>query len=135
MPKLILNSNGSSWLTGGNVGIGEPITSNNKNNPDGRTYGGLLAEDVAAKGPKNADGIPLFAGLDLEGRPDDVAYPHLAARSGFLPTAVVVGHVAEEQPLRLVVYAAVQDDVDETDVFRPVDRPAVAGIESDHIVL
>ncbi|HXK41070.1 MAG TPA: tail fiber domain-containing protein, partial [Candidatus Paceibacterota bacterium] len=57
----------------------EPITFNDKNNPDGRTFGGLLAEDVAAKGPKNGDGIPLFAGLDSEGRPDDVAYPHLTA--------------------------------------------------------
>lgn len=44
-----------------------------------RTHGGFLAEDVATYSPRGPDGRPLFAGLDAQGRPDDVAYPHLVA--------------------------------------------------------
>lgn len=44
-----------------------------------REYGGLLAEEVVEHGPKGADGYPLFATLDAEGRPDWVQYPHLTA--------------------------------------------------------
>jgi len=56
-----------------------PITFNSKDSSNTRTYGGLLAEDVAEHGPKGLDGLPLYAGLDAQGRPDDVAYSQLAA--------------------------------------------------------
>ena len=34
---------------------------------------------IAAHGPTNEAGVPLYAGLDADGRPDDVAYAHLTA--------------------------------------------------------
>jgi len=49
-----------------------PVTFNSLHAPNGRRYGGLIAEDVAAA---NAD----FAVFDTDGRPDEVAYGHLAA--------------------------------------------------------
>ena len=57
----------------------QPVTFNPKTDPDGRKYGGLIAEEIAEEGPTNDAGYPLFAGLDELGRPDDVAYPHLVA--------------------------------------------------------
>jgi hypothetical protein len=55
-----------------------PITFRDRARP-GRRYGGLAAEDVAAHGPRGEDGRPQYAGLDADGRPDDVAYTQLVA--------------------------------------------------------
>jgi len=56
-----------------------PVSFASKGDPTGRRFGGLLAEDIAAHGPTNEAGVPLYAGLDADGRPDDVAYAHLTA--------------------------------------------------------
>lgn len=50
-----------------------------KGNSTGRRYGGFTAEDVARFSPRGPDGQPLFAGLDADGRPEDVAYPYLTS--------------------------------------------------------
>ena len=52
---------------------------NSQNNPDGRRYAGLTAEDVAAKGPTDHLGIPLFCALNAAGEPDEVFYNYLTA--------------------------------------------------------
>lgn len=57
----------------------QPITFTDRAATGGRRFGGLAAEDVARHGPRGEDGTPIFAGLDRDGRPDDVAYAHLAA--------------------------------------------------------
>ena len=46
--------------------------------PEGRRAGGFLAEDVAAHSPMR-NGVPLFAGLNADGIPEDVAYLPLVA--------------------------------------------------------
>lgn len=46
--------------------------------PEGRKSGGFIAEDVAERGPIR-NGVPMFAGLDAEGLPVDVAYMNLVA--------------------------------------------------------
>jgi hypothetical protein len=61
------------WLLNVRPVTFEPIAS-----PGARRFGGLLAEDVATHGPI-AYGKPVFAGLDDDGRPDEVAYDHLHA--------------------------------------------------------
>ena len=50
----------------------EPVTFNSISAPNGRRYGGLLAENVATVNP-------TFAVFNDRGEPDDVAYGHLTA--------------------------------------------------------
>ena len=49
-----------------------PVTFAAISDPDGRRYGGLIAEDVAEVNP-------LFAQHGLDGTPEEVAYTHLVA--------------------------------------------------------
>ena len=46
--------------------------------PDGRKMGGFTAEDVATKGPAR-NGLPMFAGVNATGEPEDVAYANFVA--------------------------------------------------------
>lgn len=57
----------------------QPITFTSVTDPEGPRHGGLAAEDVAAHGPRDHAGRPLFAGLNAQGEPEDVAYTHLVA--------------------------------------------------------
>jgi hypothetical protein len=55
-----------------------PVTFEDRQQPGARRSAGLLAEDVAAHGPRAYD-QPIFAGLDADARPEDVAYTSLLA--------------------------------------------------------
>ena len=44
-----------------------------------RRFGGLIAEDVAAKAPDDGIGGKMFIHYNAEGQPEDVMYPHLVA--------------------------------------------------------
>jgi hypothetical protein len=55
-----------------------PVYFDDKQTPGTRRNGGLLAEDVAAHGPRAYE-RPIFAGLDRDAQPDDVAYTQLLA--------------------------------------------------------
>lgn len=79
----------------------QPQVSERTDDKPGRQYVSFIAEDVAAIGPKDLLGNPLFANLDTQGRPDDVAYPHFV-----IPlTAAVQEHEATIQSLQQAIAA------------------------------
>jgi hypothetical protein len=56
-----------------------PISYVANGDDSGRRYGGLSAEDVAAHSPRGEHGLPLYAGLDRDGRPNDVSHGAMVA--------------------------------------------------------